>query len=217
MMHGFKQTFISLLNSDLYSQPPHGLKGSIQSHTMIEPITITLIAVGLLCLALLTAGIIYLLHWLRRKKRDVVRPANHLFTSKWTHLRESIGLIKLPIDSGKPDEVLLSWQVFTSEISLNLRRVIELKTGLPLAERTNQEIFNLLKTNRLDLIEFTGHELMEVLTRLDEIRFAGATSNTSEAQALLNKLKDLVSSFEQTYRELERTHGGLTSNGKIFE
>lgn len=217
MMHGSRHTFFSLLNSDLHVGPPHGLKDSIRSHEMIEPLTITLLAVGVLCLAMLTAGIIHLLHLRRREKSNIVGLDDNPVTSKWTLLKSSIGLIQLPIDTGNANEIILSWRFFASEISLNLRRVVELKTGLPLAERTNQEIFYLLKTNRLDLMEFTGHELMQVLNRLDEIRFAGATGDATEAQALLDRLKRLVSNFEQKYPELEHAHGGLAANGKIFE
>lgn len=172
--------------SELQKTPPHGMKGALGPSDGITPTPFLVGACVVLLVALLAAIIMFLIDWQRRRRmRKAAAGALIVDPTAWARLRSSIGRIKVPgLDpaympfAGGDEFALqthegLQWNHFSSEVSLCLRRAIELRTGMPLAESTTEEILALLAKREHRLEVLTEEELQKILGRLDRVRFGG--------------------------------------------
>jgi len=151
-------------------------------------------AVVLLAAALVTAGVLFFMRW--RKERQRMKDQLGLIPidlTAWARLRDSIAKIAVPDEfpEGSVSNPVLTkeWNQFSSEVSLCLRRGLEIRSGLPLAESTTEEIMALLATKRLNLVVLSDIELRLTLQRLDAIRFGGARINKTDAAEILDALR----------------------------
>jgi hypothetical protein len=196
--------------------PPHGMKGAVGPSNALSPKPFLVGASAVLLVAMFAALVMFVIDWQRRRRlRKAAVSLLLVDPTAWARLRESISQIRVPeIDSvdfaaggtghsyslatGEPSDAAgishLSegdrlWNHFSSEVSLCLRRGLELRTGLPLAESTTEEVVALLSKRQLQLEFLSDTELREILKRLDRIRFGGFKITKSEGE---NILKDLV-------------------------
>ena len=187
--------------SELQKTPPHGMKGALGPSDGITPKPFLVGACVVLLVALLAAIIMFLVDWQRRRRmRMATSGALSIDPTAWARLRSSISGIKvpgldpahLPVAGG--DELAmethesLEWNHFSSEVSLCLRRAIELRTGMPLAESTTEEILALLAKRGHQLEVLTKEELQQILGRLDRVRFGGQKISQEEGSKILKNL-----------------------------
>ena len=174
--------------------PPHGMKGPLVATNGLTPGPFLAGAIVLFVAALVTAGILFFMRW--RKERQRMKAQTGLIAvdpTAWVRLRDSIAKIGVPDEfpEGSASNPILTkeWNQFSSDVSLCLRRGLEIRSGLPLAESTTEEILSLLATKRLKLVVLTDYELRLTLQRLDAIRFGGARISKTDAAEILDALK----------------------------
>lgn len=174
--------------------PPHGFKGVIAEESFLSASVILMVAGTILAAAILAAVIAALVLKVLRKKEVKVSfdaPAGNRIL--WEELRQFIARIKIPTDREKES---LAWENFASDVSLCLRRGVELRTASPVAERTTQEIEQMLQSGNLKLPMISEPEFKSILARLDAVRFGGVSLSEDEAKQLLTSLKDWTKALE---------------------
>lgn len=203
---------------EVFSNPPHGLKGVLKADPILSPSMV----IGLGVFILLCVALIIILKQFLKKIKDSWRKTGS--TTDVPNLIEGPGLLNqidqlaLPLESHiTENDRLADWARFSSAVSVILRRAIELRTALPVAERTTQEIYSLLETGDKSLSRDFKDEIFDLLSGLDDITFAGRISSINHASVLLAKVRALVKIL--TEADLERADGGpsVSSGGKIFE
>lgn len=178
------------LTEALDKTPPHGMKGILPPAEALSPQTIFGVASVLLLAALTGALIMWVLAWWRLRARRKAREGLPLYNpSLWAELRAVISQIVIPGANDLNEPSQEEWNQFTSDVSLCLRRGLEIRTGYPLAESTTEEIMGMLVNGSIRLVVVSDHELRSTLQRLDEIRFGGRTLGRIEAAEILDSLK----------------------------
>lgn len=189
--------------------PPHGMKGPLPPSPGVSPQTIFAIA----GVVMLTALVVSLVMSLIIKWRQTTLKASKAVDlgcnpSLWAELRKAIAGIVIPsqssTESGSDDETAAldkEWNQFSSEVSLCLRRGLELRTGAPLAESTTEEILSMLAKGRLRLVVVSDRELRDTLEQLDRIRFGGMRVSRAEAAGILESLKRWCDKLEEDDRQ----------------
>ena len=178
-------------------QPPHGMKGDLERGGFLTPITILSLAGLLLLAAIMFFAVVQFLDW--RHRRRVLRSNSLAWTaspSDWARLRAVVDAIELPKESSEESVRAKVWNEFTSCVSICLRRGFELRTGLPLAESTTQEIKILLSKPGIHLDAMPRAEFEELLRRLDEIRFGSAIGTADEAESMIRTLRTCIDRLE---------------------
>ena len=178
-------------------RPPHGMKGDIERGEFLTPMTILSLAGLLLLAAILFFAVVQILDW--RHRRRALRSNSLAWTaspSDWARLRAVVDAIELPKESSEESVRAKLWNEFTSSVSICLRRGFELRTGLPLAESTTQEIKILLSRPGIHLDAMPRGEFEELLRRLDEIRFGSAIGTADEAESIMKTLRTCIDRLE---------------------
>lgn len=170
------------------AQLPHGFKGRIADGPLITPSSVITLAVSILATTLILFTLAKLIQIWRRRTisiRDFSAPdTTH---DAWECLKKDLVIA----GSRRSDQIDLA-----NFISLALRRAIEIKSGLPTAERTTPEIKQMLLVTNVEGI--SKDEFITILGRLDEIRFAGTPPIEREIQDLFDKLVNLVNQLESS-------------------
>jgi hypothetical protein len=193
----------------LEAVPPHGMKQDIRPEPPVSAGFLLVVAGGILMAALgIAAGLQLWSWWRQRRKKPLAQPWQ-ADPSEWEQLLVAIAAIKIPPadalrsedgQAGKQGRTAFSREFsseFSSQISLYLRRALELKTGQPFGERTTDEITQWMKQG-LDLrgVMEDGEFLM-FLESMDRVRFGGGTLSEAEALKTLQRLRDWVQRLEQ--------------------
>ncbi len=203
---------------EVFSSPPHGLKGVLKADPILTPSMV----IGVGVFVLLCVALIIVLNQFLKKIKDSGRRTGS--TTGVPALIEGPGLLNqidqvaLPLESHSTEnDRLADWARFSSALSVILRRAVELRTGLPVAERTTQEIYSLLEIGDKSLSREFKDEIFDLLLGLDEITFAGRISSINHASVLLAKVRAFVKIL--TEADLERADSGesVSSGVKIFE
>lgn len=190
----------SPMTETLEKTPPHGMKGQIQSEMLLQPTHVLWASLAVVAIVLVVLLVFGFLFWRRRQKLVIANPPLWINEpSAWAKLRKVIEAISVPTESDleQSSKSHQYWSEFSSEVSLCLRRGLEIRTGLPFAERTNEEIFRSLASGELKLAVMSDYELRQILTRLDQVRFGGAALNREEANDILKSLKNWCQRLEQ--------------------
>ncbi len=184
--------------TELQKTPPHGMKGALGPSDTITPKPFLVGACVILLVALFAAMVMFLMDWQRRRRMKMGNESSKVLDpTAWARLRASISLIRVPgLDLGNSEENL-EWNHFSSEVSLCLRRALELRIGLPLAESTTEEILALLSKRQVQLEVLTEQELQQILGRMDRVRFGGHRINCDEGAKILSDLVDWCHRLEQ--------------------
>jgi hypothetical protein len=191
--------------------PPHGFKGHLDEIPFLTPRRLVDAAMILLVVVILSSLLLKMIQWWRRRAKVEVRVANSDAQLRaWQLLKSEIEMIQ--IKQGEETE-------FANQVSLCLRRGVEIQTSLPLPERTNQEIKKILLDRAAHLP--VGDEILTLLGRLDEVRFAGSQLEHEEALKLLKMLKGIVFKLEaEGARRVHKTEVGKDlprkNEGQIF-
>jgi len=170
-----------------YLAPPHGLKDKLEELPLVTPQSLFAFS-GLIFLSVMLffCGSLILRSWLKKSKNGGRSVDAGQRTTNWARLKDEIQ--KLEMSSGSAVE-------FTSGVSLCLRRAIEIKTGLPVAERTSEEIIRILKDEIVHGL--SKDDVMPLLLRLDAVRFAGVEMERGEDHILLEQLNRAVNKLEE--------------------
>lgn len=184
--------------------PPHGTKGALPPSEGLSAQVIFSIAGTILLIAFIVTALMMIVSWWReRARRKSVAGEIFYNPNVWAELRKTIDRIVVPSgqisdsSSGSSTEVSQEqWNQFSSEVSLCLRRGLEIRTGLPLAESTTEEIMSMLTRGRFHLVVLSDHELRVTLVRLDRIRFGGVPMKHDEAAEILRSLKSWCEKLE---------------------
>jgi hypothetical protein len=199
--------------SELQKTPPHGMKGALAPVSGMTPQPFLIGACIILLAALLAAIIMFVIDWQRRRRmRNAAGSLLVADPTAWARLRDAIRLIKVPgfdsqianvdgfsgHESTEPSAGGVEWNHFTSEVSLCLRRALEIRTGMPLAESTTEEILALLSKRQAHLEVLTGAELQKILGRLDRVRFGGDSISQEEGSKFLKDLVDWCDRLESS-------------------
>jgi hypothetical protein len=131
----------------------------------------------------------------RLKKRGDSGAQNQV--SPWESLRLAIHAIEVPA-RGHSDDV--RWSQFSSDVSLCLRRGVEIRTGKPVAERTTQEIERMLASGDLRLSVISEQEFKTLLLQLDAVRFGGQRISDEQALGLLESLRRAIETLEKDHQ-----------------
>ena len=200
--------------------PPHGMKGPLVATNGMTPGPFLAGAVVLLAAALVTAGVLFFMRW--RKERQRMKDQIGLIPidpTAWTRLRDSIAKIAVPDEfpEGSVSNPILTkeWNQFSSEVSLCLRRGLEIRSGLPLAESTTEEILALLATKRLKLMVLSDIELRLTLQRLDAIRFGGERISNTNAAEILDALRHWCERLEKETTESQPAASIVNQKGEL--
>lgn len=184
-------TFLS--NDKPRAQLPHGFKGPIADMPLITPSSVITLAIVILVATLILAFLTKMVQLWRRKamsSRDFLAPDRS--PDAWESFKQDL----LLAGHRRSDQI-----EFANFISLAFRRAIEIKTGLPTAERTTPEIKQILLVNHIEGI--SKDEFITILQRLDEIRFAGTPLVEREIQDLFDNLINLVNQLESSKGRFE--------------
>lgn len=200
--------------------PPHGMKGPLAGTNGLTPGPFLAGAVVLLAAALVTAGVLFFMRW--RKERQRMKDQIGLIPidpTAWARLRDSIAKIAVPDEfpEGSVSNPILTkeWNQFSSEVSLCLRRGLEIRSGLPLAESTTEEIMALLATKRLKLMVLSDVELRLTLQRLDAIRFGGARISKTDAAEILDDLRHWCERLETETVDSQAAANVVNQKGEL--
>lgn len=180
--------------------PPHGMKQEMTPEPALSAGLVLFIAGAILATALLvTAGLSVWSWWRRRKQKSAISPWGS-DPSAWERLLEAVEGIKVPEVIGDSKELTATsrqeWNHFTSEVSLCLRRALEIKTGKPFVERTTDEIKQWARQG-LDLRGvMDDREFLVFLDSLDRVRFGGDVLSEIEARAMLQSLRAWIARLE---------------------
>lgn len=188
--------------TELQKTPPHGMKGALGPSDTITPKPFLVGACVVLLVALFAAMVMFLIDWQRRRRMKRGNETSKVLDpTAWARLRASISLIRVPelepADSMNQTEESLEWNHFSSEVSLCLRRALEIRTGWPLAESTTEEILALLSKRQVQLEVLTELELQQILGRMDRVRFGGHRISCDEGSKILSDLVDWCHRLEQ--------------------
>ena len=176
--------------------PTHGFKKDLEQAPLVTPASILMLSGVILLVAVaLSFGFWLVRLWRARFSNKVISDGIVDQVTDWARLKGDIQKIQEP--SGASVE-------FASDVSLCLRRAIEIKTDLPLAERTTDEILGIL--NKEVIQGLSKEDVMGLLLRLDEVRFAEASLASGEARAIIEQLKRSVIKLE------EASHSAVTAN-----
>ena len=202
--------------------PPHGMKQDMTPEPPVSAGFLFLLAGGILMTALCVAGGLSLWSWWRRRQHKTAAADWTTDPSDWQRLLEAIAAIKIPqtaMQHGDDAEVMQQrWNEFSSEISVCLRRALELKTGQPFGERTTEEIRQWVQQG-LDLKGvMEDRECLAFLEAMDRVRFGGGILTEAEAQTTLERLRDWVRRLElgsdSTVIDSTASIGKLTTDAK---
>ena len=196
------------------------MKGPLVATNGMTPGPFLAGAVVLLAAALVTAGVLFFMRW--RKERQRMKDQVGLIPidpTAWARLRDSIAKIAVPDEfpEGSVSNPILTkeWNQFSSEVSLCLRRGLEIRSGLPLAESTTEEILALLATKRLKLTVLSDIELRLTLQRLDAIRFGGARISKTNADERLDALRHWCERLETATTESQPAASIVNQKGEL--
>jgi hypothetical protein len=194
-----------------YLAPPHGLKDELEELPLVTPQSLFVFS-GLIFLTVMLffCGSLILRSWLKKSKNGGRSVDAGQRTTNWARLKDEIQ--KLEMSSVSAVE-------FASGVSLCLRRAIEIKTELPLAERTSEEIIQILKDEIVHGL--SKDDVISMLLRLDALRFAGLSMESGEEHILLEQLKNAVNKLEDATQSTVVQPGGvvepLSEKGQIFD
>jgi hypothetical protein len=184
------------LSKEETQTPPHGFKDDLGQAPLVTPASILVLSGVILLVAVAVSFGFWLVRlWRARFSNKVGSDGAVDQVTEWAKLKVDIEKIQEP--SGPSVE-------FASDVSLCLRRAIEIKTDLPLAERTTDEILGIL--NKEVIQGLSKEDVMGLLLRLDEVRFAEASLESGEARAIIEQLKSSVIKLE------EAGHSAVTAN-----
>jgi hypothetical protein len=178
----------SAVTGSLKETPPHGMKGRLEPESMISADAVLVAAGMVLLVAASVSALVFA--WTKYKSRAKSKTLMGDFANVpglWAELHRSIGTIQVPRDDQARDQK--SWNQFTSDMSLHLRRGVELRTQVPVAERTTEEILHLLAVGSLKIPVISEQEIKSTLRRLDAVRFGGEVMTSSDAESLLTSLR----------------------------
>lgn len=198
--------------------PPHGLKGALKADPIVSPNAV--IGVGVFALLFVVLFIV-LNHFFNKfkeaKKRDNSKTVVPTLYAK-VGLLTQLDLVTLPLENHSTEtERLTDWARFSSATSVILRRAVEFRTKLPVAERTTHEIYGMFgATDGLLALE-TKAEIFELLTTLDDITFAGRIGSVSHASVILARVKAVVKDLTEDGLDRDDRRGSVGSEVKIFE
>jgi len=163
---------------------------------------------------------LFFMRW--RKERQRMKAQAGLIAvdpTAWVRLRDSIAKIAVPeefLEGSVSNPVLTKeWNQFSSDVSLCLRRGLEIRSGLPLAESTTEEILSLLATKRLKLVVLSDYELRLTLQRLDAIRFGGARIRKIDAAEILDAMKHWCDRLENETIDSQATSTVVDQKGEL--
>jgi hypothetical protein len=191
--------------------PPHGFKVDLEQSPLVTPASILVLSGVILLVAVaLSFGFWLVRLWRARFTNKVGSNGTSDQVTEWAKLKGDIEKIQEP--SGASVE-------FASDVSLCLRRAIEIKTDLPLAERTTDEILGIL--NQEVIQGLSKEDVMGLLLRLDEVRFAEASLASGEAGYIIEQLKSSVIKLEEASHSTVTANmngsGPLNEKGQIFD
>ena len=168
--------------------PPHGFKLGLDDLPIVTPGSLWLLSGLILILVLMGLTTYWIISlWKVKRRSNDKRTVSHDQVTEWARLKIEIQKIQEPVGDHLD---------FASRVSLCLRRAIELKTNLPLAERTSEEILRIL--NKEIVHDLSKDDVMRMLWRLDEVRFADSQLQTGEARNLIDQLKNMVENLDKT-------------------
>jgi hypothetical protein len=180
--------------------PPHGMKQEITAGSPLTAETLLWAAGVIVGMALLTSLCMQAWLWWRRRQNKVTPSGWTADPTAWERLLETIAAIELPKSSEiheHNEQRQRRWNQFCSDVSICLRRALEIKTGQPFGERTTEEIRQ-WALRGLDLKGVMADmEFLEFLDLMDRVRFGGKTLTEAEAEGTLARLRDWVRRLEQ--------------------
>jgi hypothetical protein len=183
------------LTETLKETPPHGMKGRLEPASFISADAILVMAGVVLFVAAMISAFVFI--WAKYKSRLKSKALLGNFADVpglWAELRRSVAMIKVPSDA--PSTGQKEWNQFTSDVSLHLRRAIELRTHIPVAESTTEEILRMLSSGALKPRVISEHDLKSTLSRLDAVRFGGVSMTPEEAESVLATLHQWLQRLE---------------------
>lgn len=175
------------------SNPPHGLKGSLKAEPLIGPQNIVTLSFFVLLSVIMMIVVVWLFNNLKFLRKRRVPPAELSQLSDLERLRADLNNLALPLEEHiSEDDKRADWARFSSSLSVILRRAVEYRTKLPIAERTVQEISVIFGDSEDTFLKMSKNELIDMLRELDEITFAGKTGLVNQASGLLAKIKGII-------------------------
>lgn len=205
-------------SSESLTNPPHDLKGLLKAKPILEPSEVIGLGFFLLLSVLLLIALIRLFNRRKDSRKTIAGTSDKSIVINGPSLLMQINELALPLEEHTTDEEKLSdWTRFSSGASVILRRAVEFRTKLPVAERTTDEIYHIFSDSDIFLQGVPRGELIELLRSLDEITFAGRVSSVSDAANLLARVK--VSIRDLTASDLQSPDLSVAAGDgvKIFE
>ena len=179
------------------SRPPHDIKSPIEPAPILSPSDFVALALVIILAAAAFVLLQRVKAFFQQKtatevSRDVVKDQE-----AWDSLKAMVKSIEVPksVCVGETERVQ-AWSNFSSAVSLATRRAFEIRTGLPLAEQTTEEILIELHGDKGSVVLLSYPGLESFLRRLDDIRFAGVLCDQREGVELLEELKKIIAQLE---------------------
>jgi hypothetical protein len=181
--------------------PPHGMKHEMMPEPPLSAGFVLMVAGAILVTALLVVAGLSLWSWWRRRAQKPIGSAMSIDPTAWERLLEAVAAIEIPDMSGDASEMTTQmrhdWNQFSGEVSVCLRRALELKTGKPFLERTTDEIKQWARQG-LDLSGvIEDREFLDFLDTMDRVRFGGGLLTQDEARETLQRLREWISRLEK--------------------
>jgi hypothetical protein len=173
--------------------PPHGLKQKITPGSSLGSGTIIAAAAVFFVIALSVWMVTMIMVWWRNRARAPIKMPSGISLSDWQKITQAIDQIQVSSVESETGGGAVS---FAGEVSLLLRRALELKTGRPFAERTTEEIKQWAASGLELSPGADDSEFLGFLERLDAARFAGRSMSTSDASKILDDLRAWVRALE---------------------
>jgi hypothetical protein len=173
--------------------PPHGLKGVLNVEPIITPEGVMNLGFFVLFCVIMLMAVVRLFKKIKSFRHK--NPPGAVSKESWngSSLLTQINSVALPRkDYTSEVEEKADWARFSSAVSIILRRSVEVQTKRPVAERTTKEIYSMFESTDVSLGITSKDELIALLTRLDDITFAGRVASLSEASDMLTKVKAIV-------------------------
>lgn len=178
--------------------PPHGLKGGLAPEQLVGPRALVILGALILLCIVVIIGVTRLYTLFKNSRRKNLLKSDGAVTGNAISLLTQLNGVALPSENYASDHERWSdWARFSSEVSIILRRAVEYRTKLPVAERTTKEIQGLFEASDLIFTTSSKHELVDILNRLDEITFASRIVSVSHASDLLGRVKAIVNKLTE--------------------